>query len=44
MYSGMSVRYFSGTALKSRVEKTGLVARSVNCLLSMMSRTWSLVT
>ena len=35
-YSGMSVRYFSGTALKSRVEKTGLVARSVKCLLSMM--------
>jgi hypothetical protein len=30
MYSGTSVRYFDGTALKSRVENTGLVARSVN--------------
>ena len=27
----MSVRYFAGTARKSRVEKTGLVARSVKC-------------
>ena len=30
-YSGTSVRYFCGTALKSWVENTGLVARSVNC-------------
>ena len=38
----MSTRHFSGTALKSRVENIGLVAKSVNCLLSMMSRTRSL--
>jgi len=35
MYSEMSVRYLAGTALKSRVEKTGLVARSVKCRLSI---------
>ena len=30
-YSGTSWRYLAGTALKSRVENVGLVARSVYC-------------
>ena len=34
-YSGTSARYFAGTALKSRVEKIGCVARSVKWRLSM---------
>ena len=42
-YSGMRLRYLSGTARKSPVEKDGLVASSAKRLPSMMSRTWLLV-